>query len=86
MVSVILLGGGCNNEVLWQGIVFPDHGEEVSIKDNWSVLPHFGHLLRQLLLLRWTEHLASLVIACLSSPLGFHGVGKKGQKRMKYPQ
>ena len=78
MVSVILLGGGRINEVLWQGIVFPDHGEEVSIKDNWSVLPPFGHLLCELLLLRWTEHLASLAIACLSLPRGFHGV--KGQR------
>ena len=51
MVSLILLGERYNNEVLWQGIVFPDQGEEVSVKDDWSVLPHFGHLLRQLLLL-----------------------------------
>ena len=86
MVSVNVLGERYNNEVLWQGIVFPDQSVEMPVKDDWSVLPHFGHLLCQLLFLRWTKHLASLVIACLSLPLGFHGVGKKGQKRMKYPQ
>ena len=47
------------------------------VKDDWSVLPHFGHLLCQLLFLRWTKHLASLVVACLSLPRGFHGWGKK---------
>ena len=75
MVSINLLGGRYNNDVSWQGIVFPDHSEEVPIKDDWSVSPHFGHLLRQLLLLRWAEHLASLAIACL--PRGLHGVAKK---------
>ena len=60
MVSAILLDGRCNNDCLWQG---PDQGEEVPVKDDWSVLPHLGHLLHQLLLLRWAEHLASLAIA-----------------------
>ena len=56
------------------------------VKDDWSVLPHFGHLLCQLLFLRWTKHLASLVVACLSLPRGFHGWGKKVKSGWNTPR
>ena len=69
--------------LLWHGIVFPNQGEEVTVIDDWSALPHFGYLLCQLLLLCWAQPLASLAIASLLLSRWFHGVANK---EIKYPQ
>ena len=58
----------------------PDQGEEVSVKDDRSVFPHFGHLLHQLLLLPWPKHLAGLAIASLLFVTWISWDGKKADR------